>query len=156
MVKPVKYFEAQSDVLAFRGVEILEHAQVPVLETRLVEDIAAALVCECALSRPQNIDTCLEGIPLAVRAKLGRLSNIAIHDPTATESVIAASGVAAARTHAGKVIIGLCRNRRTGLQLRNFRDLPTAQQLARKTLCVVVEGQFVDEVDDRYMTMIVI
>src|SRR5437588_8594924 len=154
MVEPVEHLEPERGELFLRGVKILEHPEIPVLKAGLVEDVPAPLPRESSLSRLEDVDALLERVILGSRPELGRLRNIAVHQPARREAIIGVTRIAAARTNAGEVVTSLYRNRRTRLKLRDLADLPSAKQLAGERAAVLVEGQLVDEVDNCYVPVI--
>jgi hypothetical protein len=141
-------------VLFLGRVKILEYPEIPVLETRLVEDVPAPLIGESSLSRLLDVDALLEGVILAIGPELSGLRNVAVYNPACREAVVRVTRIAAAGTYAGEVVTGLHRNGRARLELRDFAKLPIAKQPAHNRLAVFEERQLLDNVDDRDVPVI--
>src|SRR5207248_2916330 len=96
VVEPIEHLEPEGNELFLGRVKIFEQPEVPVLESRLVEDVAAALIRESSLSRLQNINALSERVILAVSPELGRLRDVAVHNPARGKAVVRVTRISAA------------------------------------------------------------
>ena len=144
MVPDVKRFgaELKPDLLADR--DYLEQAEVPVLESRLVNDVAHALRVERPGGRFGK-DRRVE--PLAVLAKSADDLGRAAHHPVLT--IRAAPEV---RVQADPGVVRSPGNaaRGAGLELRDAADLPSTERPGRETrLLATVERKLVEVIENK-------
>ena len=132
MVDEVKRLGTELKTSLLVNRERLEQPKIPVLKSRLVDQVAHALRVEGARGRLRENLTAIKigsGEPLPTRPKRTDDPRHTIDDPVL--AVIAATEIRV-EAHAGIVIIrGRCATRQTRLELCDPADLPPPQQFSR-------------------------
>src|SRR5262249_35647987 len=129
-----------------------EQSEIPVLESRLVDQISNALGVERPGCRGRKNGCAVRILgcePLTSRAECADDLGIAIHYPILTVDAASEIGV---ESHACEVSGLRDAASYTGLELTDSAELPSTQQFAAQLRCVAEERQSVDVVDHENMT----
>src|ERR1051325_1269745 len=152
MVEDIVGFGAELEANGFGDGDSLKETHVPVLEARLVDEVANALVHEgsgCWLSEDRAAIGIRSGKPLTAGAKRTNDFRRSIHIPVLT---VHAATIVRVKAYTCIIDAGSHTARQTGLELRNSADLPAAKGLARQgRRRVAEERKLIKVVDDEYV-----
>src|SRR5262245_14736930 len=158
MVQPVKGLGTEGNAVTFLDREILEQANVVVLEPRSVDQIAHARGHNSTVGRAREDWRAVRVGNIKPEAGVGAVGGeLPGNVWVAIDLPVLADATDTAETAGGRK--GVTRSdavRHASLHLRYGAESPAAQQFAAQPCLILDTRQFVDGIDHRYMSPVVI